>query len=179
MHSTRDRLPRAAQRGITQNATVGLRSLAPGCLRRRGSLLSDGPAGWVWLCTLRRVAAFRRHLNTVTRMKRNSTLTSLTRTLGSLPVAAAAASNLFGWGSRRRSRGTTIRAYLIGGGVLAGAAAALLLNPWNGGDLRSRVGKLFGGGLGKLVGEQVGAHPVGAAKAMRKAQDLLDANERA
>jgi hypothetical protein len=61
--------------------------------------------------------------------------------------------------------------------VLAGAAAALLLNPWNGRDLRSRVGKLFGGGLGKLLGEQVGAHPLGTAKVVRKTQDLLGASE--
>src|SRR5688572_12507404 len=79
-------------------------------------------------------------------MKTNSTFTALTRNLGNLsalPVAAAAASNLFGWSSRRRSRGAS-GAYLLAGGVLAGAAAALLLNPWNGRDLRSRVGKLFG-----------------------------------
>jgi len=114
-------------------------------------------------------------------MKTNSTLTSLTRGLGSLsafPIAAVAASNLFGWGSRRRGRGTTSPAYLIAGGVLAGATAALLLNPWNGRDLRSRVGKLFGGGLGKLVGEQVGAHPLGTARAVRKTQELLGVNER-
>jgi len=108
-------------------------------------------------------------------MKTNSTLNSLTRTLGSLPalpVAAAAASNLFSWGSRRRRRSTS-PAYLVAGGVLAGAAAALLLNPWNGRDLRSRVGKLFGGGIGKLLGEQVGAHPIGTTKAVNKARELL------
>jgi hypothetical protein len=113
-------------------------------------------------------------------MKTNSTLTSLTRTLGTLPafpIAAAAASNLFGWASRRRGRSTTSSAYLIAGGVFAGATAALLLNPWNGRDLRSRVGKLFGGGLGKLVGEQAGAHPIGAARAVRRTQELLGANE--
>jgi hypothetical protein len=113
-------------------------------------------------------------------MKTNSTLTSLTRTLGgfsALPVAAAAASNLLGWGSRRRSRSTTSSTYLIAGGVLAGAAAALLLNPWNGRDLRSQIGKLFGGGVGKLVGEQVGAHPIGTAKAVQKTRELLGVNE--
>lgn len=112
-------------------------------------------------------------------MKTNSTLSSLTRTLTrlpALPVAAAAASNLLGWGSRRRRRSSSTRqTYWIAGGALAGAAA-LLLNPWNGRDLRSRVGKLFGGGLGKLVGEQVGAHPIGTTKAVRKAQELLGAN---
>jgi len=113
-------------------------------------------------------------------MKINSTLPALTRTLGglpALPVAAAAASNLLRWGSRRRGRSTMSSAYLIAGGVLAGAAAALLLNPWNGRDMRSRVGKLFGGGLGKLVGEQVGAHPIEAAKAVRKTQELVGAKE--
>jgi hypothetical protein len=113
-------------------------------------------------------------------MSKNSTFSSLTRTLGglpALPVGAAAAANLFGWGSRRRSRSTASSAYLLAGGVLAGAAAALLLNPWNGRDLRSRVGKLFGGGLGKVVGAQLGAHPVGTAKAVRKTQELLGANE--
>lgn len=109
-------------------------------------------------------------------MKTKSTLTSLTRTLGlsSLPAAAAAASSLF---RRSPRRSATSSAYLIAGGVLAGAAAALLLNPWNGRDLRSRVGKLFGGGVGKLVGEQVGAHPIGTAKAVRKTQELLGVSE--
>jgi hypothetical protein len=112
-------------------------------------------------------------------MKTNSTLTSLTRTFGGLPVlplVAAAAANLLGWGSRRR-RSSTSSAYLLAGGVAAGATAALLLNPWNGRELRSRVGKLFGGGLGKLVGEQVGAHPIGSAKAVRKTQELPGADE--
>jgi hypothetical protein len=110
-------------------------------------------------------------------MKKNSTLISLTRALGGLPVAAAAASNLIRWGSRRRSRGTAGSPYLIAGGVLAGAAAALLLNPWNGRDLRSRAGKLFGGGLGKLVGEQFGTHPNGTAKSLRKTPELFRASE--
>jgi hypothetical protein len=113
-------------------------------------------------------------------MTTNSTFSSLTRGLGSLsasPLSAAAVAALFGSGSRRRSRGTASAAYLVAGGVLAGAAAALLLNPWNGRDLRSRAGKLFGGGLGKFVGAQVGAHPVGAARAVRKTQELLGANE--
>lgn len=113
-------------------------------------------------------------------MNTNSTLNALTRSLGNspaLPIAAAAAANLFGRVSRRRSRSTASSAYLLAGGVLAGAAAALLLNPWNGRDLRSRVGKLFGGGFGKLIGEQVGAHPIGTAKAVRKTQELLGNNE--
>lgn len=108
-------------------------------------------------------------------MKTNSTITALTRNLGNLsalPVVAAAASNLFGRASRRRSRSSG-SAYLLAGGVLAGAAAALLLNPWYGRDLRTRVGKLFGGGFGKLLGEQVGAHPLGTARAVRKTQELL------
>jgi len=109
-------------------------------------------------------------------MKTQSTFNALTRSLGGLPaipVAAAAASNLFGWASGRRRRNTSSSAYLLAGGVLAGAAAALLLNPWNGRDLRTRVGKLFGGGFGKLVGEQVGAHPIGTANAVRKTRELL------
>jgi hypothetical protein len=111
-------------------------------------------------------------------MKKDSTFTSLTRNLGSLPVlpnATAAASRLFGWGPRRR--GPVSSAYWIAGGVLTGAAAALLLNPWNGRDLRSRVGKTVGGGFGKLLGEQAGAHPFGTAKAVRKSQELLGRNE--
>jgi hypothetical protein len=112
-------------------------------------------------------------------MTTNSTFSSLTRTLGSLsasPISAAAVAALFNR-SRRRSSGTASSAYLVAGGVLAGAAAALLLNPWNGRDLRSRAGKLLGGGLGKLVGEQVGAHPIGASRAVRKTQELLGSNE--
>ena len=113
-------------------------------------------------------------------MKTNSTFTTLTRSLGglsSLPVAAAAASNLFGWATGRRRRNSSSSAYLLAGGVLAGAAAALLLNPWNGRDVRTRVGKLFGGGLGKLVGAQVGAHPIGTANAVRKTRELLGSQQ--
>ena len=108
-------------------------------------------------------------------MNTNSTLNAVTRTLSTVPAlpAVVAAANLFGWSSRRRRRAPTSSAFLIAGGVVAGAAAALLLNPWNGRDVRTRVGKLFGGGFGKLVGEQVGAHPLGTAKVVRKAQELL------
>ncbi len=109
-------------------------------------------------------------------MNANSKLTSLTRALGGLSAlpAAAAASNLFRRSSRRRK--TTSSTYLIAGTVLAGVVA-LLLNPWNGRDLRSRVGKLLGGGLGKLAGEQVGARPIETAKAVQKTQELLGVNE--
>lgn len=111
--------------------------------------------------------------------KKHSTFSSLSRTLGSfqaIPVAAVA-SNLFGWASRRPPRRAVGSGYLVAGGVLAGAAAALLLNPWNGRDLRSRAGKILGGGVGKLIGGQVGAHPVGTANAVRKTQELLGARE--
>src|SRR6187402_3504509 len=98
-------------------------------------------------------------------MTTNTTFSSLTRTLAASPISAAAVAALFNRG-RRRSRGTGSSAYLVAGGILAGAAAALLLNPWNGRDLRSRAGKLLGGGLGKVVGGQVGAHPLGTARAV-------------
>jgi len=94
-------------------------------------------------------------------MKTNAILSSLTRTFGrfpAFPVAAAAAANLFG-------------------GALAAAAATVLFNPWNGRELRSRAGKLFGGGLGKLVGGQVGAHPLRTANAVRKTEQLLGSHE--
>ncbi len=107
-------------------------------------------------------------------MKKNRTLKSLTRTLGSLPAYAGAA-NLFAWGARRR-RGTNNSAFLIAGGIVAGAAAALLLNPWSGRDLRSRVGKVLGGGIGKVLGAQLGAHPIGTTKAAQKTQALLGLN---
>jgi hypothetical protein len=113
-------------------------------------------------------------------MKTNAILSSLTRTFGrfpAFPVAAAAAANLFGGGSRRRSRSRSSSAYLFAGGALAAAAATVLFNPWNGRELRSRAGKLFGGGLGKLVGGQVGAHPLRTANAVRKTEQLLGSHE--
>jgi hypothetical protein len=107
-------------------------------------------------------------------MKKNRTFKSLTRTLKALPRSSGAA-NLFAWGSRRRRRGTT-SAYLIAGGIVAGAAA-LLLNPWSGRNLRSRVGNVLGGGIGKVLGAQLAANPVGTTKAVRKTQELLGINQ--
>lgn len=109
-------------------------------------------------------------------MKKNPTLKSLTRTLRTLPVSAGMA-NLFAWGSRRRSRRSNGSGYLIAGGIVAGAAAALLFNPWKGRDLRTRVGNVLGGGIGKVLGAQLGAHPIEATKAARKTQELLGINQ--
>jgi hypothetical protein len=91
--------------------------------------------------------------------------------------------NVLGWIglTRKRSRWANRSAFLTGG-VLLGAAAALLLTPATGRDLRSRLGKRAGGGvgrkLGKVVGEQVGAHPVAAADVVRKTHDVFASKER-
>jgi hypothetical protein len=83
--------------------------------------------------------------------------------------------SLFARGARRRSRSTS-SGYLVAGGIVAGAAAALLLNPWNGRDVRSRFGKVLGGGLGKVLGAQLGAHATGTANAAQKSKELLRRN---
>lgn len=110
-------------------------------------------------------------------MKKNPTLKSLTRTLSrlpALPVTAGALANLFAWGGRRRRSASP--GYLVAGGIVAGAAAALLLNPWNGRNLRSRVGKVLGSGVGKVLGAQLGAHPIGAANAVKTTKNFLSSN---
>lgn len=110
-------------------------------------------------------------------MKTNPTLKSVTRALSglsALPISAGTLANLFSWGARRRR--STSSGYLVAGGIVAGAAAALLLNPWNGRDVRSRVGKVLGGGLGKVLGAQAGAHPFETANAVKKTKELLANN---
>jgi gas vesicle protein len=70
-------------------------------------------------------------------------------------------------------------------GVAVGAAAALLIAPSTGRDLRARLLEPLqktGGGIGKrvgeLVGSQVGAHPVATTKLVQGARDLFGTTER-
>lgn len=83
--------------------------------------------------------------------------------------------------ARRRTRRPSSSIVLVATSLLVGAAAALLFSPSSGRDLRQRMGKRLGSGtggfLGKVVGAQVGAHPVGTAKVAKTARDLLGAKD--
>jgi hypothetical protein len=120
-------------------------------------------------------------------MNTQQLLAPVSRTLASVPRARInsllSLAQVLGWVglTRNRSRWAN-RSALLTGGVLLGAAAALLLTPASGRDLRSRLGKRAGGGVGrqvgKVVGEQVGAHPVTAAEVARKAHDIFAPKDR-
>lgn len=104
------------------------------------------------------------------------------RTLASAPqigkLPNLGANDVLGWvglttsGSRRPAPSA-----LFAAGALIGAAAALLLAPSSGRDLRTRLGKLTGGTvgqqLGKLVGAQFGGHPVATTRLIREARDVF------
>jgi hypothetical protein len=95
------------------------------------------------------------------------------RTLAQLGLPA-----LLGWLGvrRRRSSWLSPSSAWIGAGVLLGGAATYLFATSSGRDLRTSVGKRFGGGLGKVLGEQAGAHPVATAKAAQKASELFSSH---
>ena len=97
----------------------------------------------------------------------------------SLQLPALAAAGLFGWGRQRRSRRRDAinSMYLLAAGLVVGAGAALLLSPASGKDVRSRVGKLLGGGVGKILGEQVGTHPVETTRVVKAAREVLGQHE--
>jgi hypothetical protein len=115
-------------------------------------------------------------------MKTKQFMAPVMRTLATVPqnrtLSQLGLSAVLGWlGSRRRSRGYRSRrspsSALIAAGVLFGGAAAYLFGTSSGRNLRTRMGKSAGGGVGKLLGEQVGAHPVATAKTVKKAREIL------
>jgi hypothetical protein len=97
-------------------------------------------------------------------------------------LAQLGASAVLGWVglSRRQSRWGT-RSALVAVGALLGAGTAILLAPSSGPELRSRLGKgaggTLGGAVGKLLGEQAGAHPVRTAKVVETAQGVLGSKQ--
>ena len=91
------------------------------------------------------------------------------RTLSQLGLTAV----LAWFGSRRRSRRRSSRAGLIAASVLIGGAATYLFGTASGRKLRTRVGKSAGASVGKLLGEQAGAHPIATAKTVEKARELF------
>jgi hypothetical protein len=110
-------------------------------------------------------------------------LAPVLRTLATVPQARTIslidAETLLGLVGLTRRYGSRLpsRSALVAAGMVLGATAALLLAPSSGRDLRTRVGKLAGGGfgkqVGKLVGSQVGGHPVATAKVVQGARDLF------
>jgi hypothetical protein len=115
-------------------------------------------------------------------MNTQQLLAPVLRTLATVPqartISLVDAETLLGLiGLTRNSSRLPSRSALVAAGMVLGATAALLLAPSSGRDLRTRVGKLAGGGfgkqVGKLVGSQVGGHPVATAKAVQGARDLF------
>lgn len=109
-------------------------------------------------------------------MKRNQWLNSLF----AVPTVAMARrfSNLAPRGvfglARRRRRSPSLAWFA--GGAVAATAAALLIAPSRRKsvvDLLQRAGGGVGKQFGKLVGERVGAHPVGTAKLVQNARDFV------
>jgi hypothetical protein len=104
-----------------------------------------------------------------------------------LPVVAvprtlsrAAASGALGLGLFRRSRRQPPVFAIATGVVLAAAAAAALLYPSSRRSLRSlfqRTGGGVGKQVGRLLGEQVGAHPKKTADLVQKARELVSSGE--
>jgi hypothetical protein len=104
------------------------------------------------------------------------------RTLASVPqvrtISRLEADDILGWvgltTTRSRLPATSV---LVAAGALIGAAAALLLAPSSGRELRTRLGKRTGGTvgrqLGKLAGAQLGAHPVATTRVIREAKDAF------
>ena len=98
------------------------------------------------------------------------------RTLSQLGLPA-----LLGWLGVRRRRSSWLApsSALIGAGVLIGGAATYLFATSSGRDLRStmsKMGKRLGGGAGKLLGEQAGAHPVATAKTVQTAKEIFSSH---
>jgi hypothetical protein len=104
------------------------------------------------------------------------------RTIAAIPpvdvLTQLGAGALLGWvGLTRRQSRLGTQTALVAVGALFGAGAALLLAPSTGQKLRSRLGKgaggTLGGAVGKVLGEQAGAHPVRTAKVIETAQEVL------
>ena len=105
-------------------------------------------------------------MRTLATVPQNRTLTQL-----GLPV-------VLGWLGvrRRRSSWFSPTSVLIGAGVLIGGAATYLFASSRGRDLRTSVGARLGAGVGKLLGEQAGAHPVATAKTAQKASEVFSSH---
>jgi hypothetical protein len=105
-------------------------------------------------------------MRTLATVPQNRTLSQL-----GLPV-------VLGWLGMRRRRSSWLSpsSALIGAGVLIGGAATYLFATSHGRDLRTSVGKRLGAGAGKLLGEQVGAHPVATAKTVQKASEVFSSH---
>jgi hypothetical protein len=104
------------------------------------------------------------------------------RTISAIPsvdvLTQVGVGTLLGWvGLTRRQSRLGTQTALVAVGALFGAGAALLLTPSSGQELRSRVrkgaGATLGGTVGKVLGEQAGAHPVRTAKAVETAKEVL------
>ncbi len=117
-------------------------------------------------------------------MNTQQLLAPVLRTLATVPQARTIslidAGTLLGLvGLTRNSSRAASRSAMVVAGAVLGATAALLLAPSSGRELRTRVGKLAGGGVGKRVGEllgsQAGAHPVATAKVVQGTRDLFSA----
>ena len=106
-------------------------------------------------------------------VKRTLAAVPQNRTLMQLGLPAV----LAWFGGRRRSRSSWLStsSILIGGAVLGGAATYLFATS-NGRDLRTSVGKRFGGGVGKLLGEAAGAHPAATAKTVETAKEMFSSH---
>jgi len=104
------------------------------------------------------------------------------RTLATVPqnrtFVALGLPAVLGWlgVNRRRSSWLSPSSALIGAGVLIGGAATYLFATSSGRDLRTSVGKRFGGGVGKLLGEVAGAHPVATTKTVQKASEAFSSH---
>ena len=115
-------------------------------------------------------------------MNTQQLLAPVLRTLASVPqartISVIDAQTLLGLVGLTRSGGRVAsRSALVVAGAVLGATAALLLAPSSGRELRTRVGKLAGGGVGKqvgkLLGSQAGGHPVATAKVVQGARELF------
>jgi hypothetical protein len=105
-------------------------------------------------------------MRTLATVPQNRTLTQL-----GLPA-------VLGWLGVRRQRTSWLSptSALIGVGVLIGGAATYLFTTSRGRDWRETMGSRLGGGVGKLLGETAGAHPVATAKAAQKASEVFSSH---
>lgn len=108
-------------------------------------------------------------------------LTPVLRTLSPVSdtLINASSAALLGLGLRRPKRSALPVAWLAAG-LAIGGAAAYLLTPVDNRERLLRLLQRGGGGIGKrlgeLVGAQVGAHPVATTKFVEKARDILKPN---
>jgi hypothetical protein len=96
-------------------------------------------------------------------------------------LSRAASAGLLGLGLfRRRRREPPI--FAIAAGVVFAGLAAALMTPSSRRTLRSlfeRTGGGIGKQMGKLLGEQAGAHPRKAAQLVREAREFVGSRDRA